>query len=70
MHYASEIQGLPTHTVRERLTSVNSMKPFIKTLALASCYTFKTKFVRLCHKFKTNLAMAKLKCKGMNVNSH
>lgn len=67
MHYTSQIQGLPTHAVRERLNSVNSMKPFVKTLALASCYTFKTKLVRLCHKFKTNLAMAKLKCKGMNV---
>lgn len=38
-----------------------------KTLALISCHTFKIKLVKLCHKFKTNLVMAKLKCKDLNV---
>lgn len=60
------------HTRRERKAPFGQLAdaPLVQTLALASCHTFQTKPIRLFHKFKANLVMAKLKRKDLNVKKN
>lgn len=41
--------------------------PLVKPLALASFPVFNTKLVKLCRRFKTSSAVAKLICKDLNM---
>ena len=60
------------HTCCERKAQFGQFNdtPFVKTLGLASCHTFKTKSIQLFHKFKANLVMAKLQCKDLNMKKN